>query len=68
MDKPKYKITIKTKDNDERYKIGEHIHNQLVGNRDYIDCNIILNCTDVDCTVLLMIFEECTDIPPISLF
>lgn len=35
--------TIKTKSGEEEFRIADSIHNQLVGNKDYIDCNIILN-------------------------
>lgn len=65
--KTKYELTIKTLNNEEKLKVGESIHEQLVGNQDYIDCNIILNI-DTDNTVKLWIFEECKNIPSIQLF
>lgn len=36
-------ITIKTSSQEEEFRIAEKIHEQLVGNQDYIDCNIVLN-------------------------
>lgn len=34
---------IKTKNHEEEFRIAEFIHNRLVGNQDYIDCEIVLN-------------------------
>lgn len=60
------KITVDTKEMKE--KIGTKIHDQLVGNQDYIDSRIILNI-DEDKDILLYIDDECTDkIPAITLF
>lgn len=36
-------IIIKTKTEEEESAVMESIHNQLVGNPDYIECRIILN-------------------------
>lgn len=36
-------IIIKTDSRKSRIEVLENIHKQLVGNQDYIDCNIILN-------------------------
>lgn len=47
-------------------QIGTKIHNQLRGNKDYIDCNIILNM-DEPHTVQLWFFKECTTIPSIEI-
>ena len=57
-------ITIECSDNDEKMIVGNLIHKQLVGNKDYIDNNIILNI-DTDNTVNLWIFKECKEIPQI---
>ena len=61
------KITVDTKDEKER--IGTRIHEQLIGNPDYIDSRIILNI-DEDKDILLYIYDdECTEkIPAITLF
>lgn len=39
----RHHIRIHCKDHDEEYEIAEKIHNVLVGNKDYIDCKIVLN-------------------------
>ena len=57
-------ITIRTTDEKEQMRVGNSIHHQLVGNKDYIDNNIILNI-DVDNEVNLYIFKECENIPDI---
>ena len=36
-------ITIKTDNEESKCKVRDSIHKQLVGNKDYIDCNIVLN-------------------------
>ena len=36
-------IIIKTASEEEEGRIAEKIHDQLVGNKDYINCRIILN-------------------------
>lgn len=36
-------ITIKTDNEESMFKVRDNIHKQLVGNEDYIDCNIVLN-------------------------
>lgn len=60
----KMHVTIRTRNEKEQMRIGNSIHHQLVGNKDYIDSNIILNI-DVDNEVNLYIFEECEVIPDI---
>lgn len=60
----KYTITIETQNNEERLRIGNKIHEQLKGNPDYVNNNIILNI-DQDCTVRLWIYTNCTNIPSI---
>lgn len=55
-------------DKSEKMDVGEKIHNQLVGNQDYVDCNIILNCDRPDLDyVTVLIFEECENIPEITI-
>lgn len=65
--KIKYDITIETVDEDEKMAVGSSIHKQLIGNKDYIDGNVILNVGGYE-TVRLLIFEECTNVPKITLF
>ena len=60
----KMKITIETSTEDEQMTIGNSIHHQLVGNKDYIDNNIMLNF-DVKNKIRLYIFKECENIPNI---
>ena len=57
-------IEIECSSNEEKMRVGESIHNQLVGNEDYINNNIILNI-DEDCKVILVIFNECINEPEI---
>ena len=61
------KVEIETQTKDECMRIGTLIHDQLRGNQDYIDSNILLNCTDSDNVVRLYIFEECENIPSITI-
>lgn len=60
----KMHITIRTTDEKEQMRVGNSIHDQLRGNKDYIDSNIILNI-DVDNEVNLYIFKECENVPDI---
>ena len=60
----KMQIIIITNDNKEKRRIANLIHNQLVGNKDYIDCNIILN-DYYENEINLYIFNECENIPNI---
>lgn len=39
-------ITIKTDNDESMFKVRDSIHNQLVGNEDYINCDIVLNDDD----------------------
>lgn len=60
------KITIEVSENADKKeleRIGNNIHFQLVGNKDYVDCNIILRL-DTD-AVRLYIYEEAKDVPDI---
>ena len=60
----KIHITIRTIDEKEQMRIGNSIHHQLVGNKDYINNNIVLNI-DVDNEVNLYIYKECENVPDI---
>ena len=60
----KMQIIIITNDNKEKRRISNLIHNQLVGNKDYIDCNIILN-DYYENEINLYIFNECENVPNI---
>ena len=60
----KIKITIETTTKDEQMEISNSMHNQLKGNEDYINNNIILNCNEENVTKLF-IFNECKNVPKI---
>ena len=60
----KMHIIIITNDNKEKMRIANLIHNQLVGNKDYINCNIILN-DYYENEINLYVFNECENIPNI---
>ena len=60
----KMHIIIITNDNKEKMRIANLIHNQLVGNKDYIDCNIILN-DYYENEINLYVFNECENVPNI---
>ena len=60
----KMHIIIITNDNKEKVRIANLIHNQLVGNKDYIDCNIILN-DYYENEINLYVFNECENVPNI---
>lgn len=62
----KMKVTIETTDAKEQMKIGNFIHEQLRGNQDYIDSNIVLNIETKN-TIKLYVFKECKNIPTISI-
>ena len=50
----------------EKMQLAEKIHKQLVGNKDYIESNILLNC-DFPETIMIWIFKECENIPEITI-
>lgn len=65
-------IIIKTASPEEEQRIMEKIYNQLVGNQDYIDCNIVLNDSSArnDGTkneVHVYIFDESISDPEITI-
>lgn len=50
----KCSMVITTETDEEKMRIGTAIHEQLVGNPDYINCSIILN-VDEPCTIRLYV-------------
>ena len=60
----KMQIIIITNDNKEKRRIANSIHQQLVGNKDYIDCNIVLN-DYYENEINLYISNECENVPDI---
>ena len=66
MNGHKLYIKIEASTEEEKFKIGNKIHEQLVGNKDYIDSNIVLNI-EQPLTVRLWIYDECEDIPEIRI-
>ena len=64
-------IIIKTEEGRE-FETMEKIHEQLVGNKDYINSNIILNDSSTRCDgtkneVRVYIFDECKKRPVIKI-
>lgn len=59
-------ITIEVTSDEEKMAVGTAIHNQLVSCEDYINNNIILNIDDEN-KVLLLIFEDCVNMPKIEI-
>ena len=57
-------IEIECSSNEEKEKLGEKIHDQLVGNEEYINNNIILDMTE-DCKIHIIVFNECQNEPDI---
>lgn len=62
----KMRIIIKVKNNEEKMTIGTKIHEQLRGNEDYVNNNIILNVDDPN-MINIYIFEDCQHIPEITI-
>ena len=60
----KMRIKITVDDEKEQMNIANHIHNQLIGNRDYIGKRIALSI-DTDNEINLYVSKECDVIPPI---
>lgn len=59
-------IQIEVQTEEEKKVIGTKIHEQLIGNQDYIDSNIILNI-DEPYMVRLWFFKECENVPSITI-
>lgn len=67
MDKTKMYIQIETDTEEEKFRIGDKIYYQLVGNQDYVDSRIVLNI-DEPYTVRLWIDNDCVNpIPEIRI-
>ena len=67
MDKTKMYIQIETDTEEEKFRIGDKIHNQLAGNQDYVDCRIVLNI-DEPYMIRLWIDNDCVNpIPEIRI-
>lgn len=72
MDGIKKIIIIKTNSHEEEYEVAKKIHEQLVGNEDYIDCRIVLNMSsdradETENEVHLYIFEDAESNPEIRI-
>lgn len=68
MDKQLRKqILIKARPWEEAKEIGAGIHEQLKGNEDYINNNIILTMDEKRYEVIISIFKECKKIPKITI-
>ena len=66
MKTDRYFIEIKCGSNEEKMALGTSIHEQLVGNPNYVENNIILN-VDEDKKILIWVDDSCTDLPIINL-
>ena len=60
----KMKVEIQVESREEQLRIGNSIHECLVGNPDYVNNSIILNIDDPN-IIRLFIFKECETIPTI---
>lgn len=65
-------IIIKTNSHEEEYEVAKKIHEQLVGNQDYIDCNIVLNMSsdradETENEVHLYIYDDAKSNPEIKI-
>lgn len=72
MDGLRKLIIIKTNSFEEEYEVAEKIHNQLAGNQDYVDCDIVLNmsadrCDGTENEVYLYIFDDAKTNPEIRI-
>ena len=65
-------IRIECDTEEDMITIRDRICEQLVGNQDFIDCNIVLNGSDDrrenGYEVHVYIFKECKYIPPIAIY
>lgn len=50
---------------EEKMELGKKIHEELVGNQDYIDCKIVLNIDD-PLTVKLSVMEDAKELPDLD--
>lgn len=65
-------IIVKTNSHEEEWEVAQKIHEQLVGNPDYIDCRIILNMSsdrgdETENEVHLYIFDDAESNPEIRI-
>lgn len=65
-------IIIKTQSDEEEYRVLRKIHDQLIGNQDYVDCKIVLNDSSArrdgtENEVHLYIFEDSKSDPEITI-
>lgn len=67
MEKEKRVITIRTSTEQEKLEVGTKIHNQLMGNDDYINTRILLNMSNDENIVTLTIFEDSKTVPEIKI-
>lgn len=59
-------VTIDTQGNEEKMRIGTAIHEQLRGNPDYVNNNIVLN-VDEDSRIRLWLLKDSSSIPEITI-
>ena len=65
-------IIVKTNSHEEEWEVCKKIHEQLVGNQDYIDCGIVLNMSSdrgdgTENEVHLYIFDDAKSNPEIKI-
>ena len=65
-------IIVKTNSHEEEYEVAEKIRNQLAGNQDYVDCDIVLNMSsdrrdETENEVHLYIFDDAKSNPEITI-
>ena len=61
-----YEMSIRTRSNEYKRKVGTAIHEQLKGNKDYINSLLRLNI-DEDCLISLTVMEDCKSFPKVVL-
>ena len=59
---------FKCRDEKDTMELADRIHEQLSGNVDYINDNIVLNIMKSKNVVRVFIFEECTYIPRLDIW
>ena len=62
----RYVVEINCASNEEKMALGTSIHEQLVGNPNYIESRIGIN-VDEDRKVLIWVDDSCTELPIINL-
>lgn len=66
MKTDRYFLEINCGSNEEKMALGTSIHEQLVGNPNYIENRIVLN-VDEDRKILIWVGDDCTELPIINL-